>query len=272
MIDYFYTILLGIIQGVTEFWPISSSGHLVIAHELLRFEFADNVSFDVALHLGTLAALLIYFRKDIGVYIVAFFKSFANWNLVNDSNQRLAWYVVVGSIPAGLVGYFLATYIETVLRSTWLVAILLIVVGALLLLAERVAKQNKGLSDLRWGGALLVGLAQALALVPGVSRSGITIITGLWYGLKRRTATRFSFLLSIPAVFGAGVKKMYDLESIGLSGHDWGLLAIGFITAAVIGYAAIRFLLRYVANHSLNVFAYYRFALGAVLILYLMLS
>jgi len=270
--DYFYSTLLGIIQGLTEFWPISSSGHLVIAHDVLNFDFSDNLGFDVALHLGTLAALLIYFWRDIIKYIVAFFKSFANWNIKDSVDQRISWYIFIGTIPAGVVGYFIEDYAETIFRNSWLVAGLLIGVGILFIIFEKVFKKIKSLDNMSWTGAIVIGFAQVLALVPGVSRSGITIIAGLSQGLKRETAARFSFLLSIPIVFGAGLKRIVEVAGQGLQLSEWAAIVIGFIAAAVVGFFAIRFLLRYLVEHSLNIFAYYRFVLGFVIIVYLLLT
>jgi len=270
--DNLYSIILGIIQGLTEFWPISSSGHLVIAHDVLQFDFVDNLSFDAALHLGTLLALVVFFWRDIIRYIVAWVKSFANWNLQNDLSQRMAWFIFVGSIPAGVVGYFIDQWAETVFRNLWLVALLLIGVGLLFIVFERIFQKTKELAQMGWLTAIIIGLAQVLALVPGVSRSGITILAGLSQGLKRSVAARFSFLLSLPVVFGAGLKKMFELGSTGLEGSEWFVIIIGLLTAAVVGYMAIRFLLRYLENHSLNIFAYYRFLLGVVVIIYLLVN
>jgi len=270
--DYFYSGLLGIIQGLTEFWPVSSSGHLVIAHHALDFGFISELGFDVALHLGTLLALLIFFAKDIYRYILAFFKSFANWDLKNNMDQRLAWFIAVGSVPAAVVGYLVSDLAETIFRNLWLVASLLIGVGLLFIIFERIFQKTKGITQLRWSGAVIIGIAQALALVPGVSRSGITILAGLSQGLQRAAAARFSFLLSVPIVFGAGLKKIYDITNGGLPGSQWLMMVIGFVVSAVVGYFAIKFLLRFLETHSLNVFAYYRFFLGAVVIVYLLVS
>ncbi len=269
--EYIYSIILGIVQGLTEFWPISSSGHLVVAHEMLDFDFVNNLGFDVALHLGTLFALVVFFRREISAYIVALFSSFANWNLAHDMQQRLAWYIALGSVPAFIVGYLVMDYAETVFRNLWLVAGLLIGVGLLFFVIERVARQAHGLERLSWKSALLIGLAQAAALLPGVSRSGITIITGMGLGLRRVHAARFSFLLSIPVVFGAGMKKMYDLTAVGISGAEWVVMAVGLATAAVVGYFAIKFLLRFLEHRPLNAFGWYRIALGIIIIAFIVL-
>ena len=270
--DYFYSGLLGIIQGLTEFWPVSSSGHLVIAHQALDFGYISELGFDVALHIGTLLALLIFFSKDIYRYIVAFFKSFANWDLENNIDQRLAWFIIIGSVPAAVVGCLIADLAETIFRNLWLVASLLIGVGLLFIVFERIFQKIKDITQLKWSGAIIIGIAQALALVPGVSRSGITILAGLSQGLKRAAAARFSFLLSVPIIFGAGLKKTYDIANEGLPGSQWLMMGIGVVVSAVVGYFAIKFLLRFLETHSLNVFAYYRLLLGAAVIVYLLVS
>lgn len=269
--EYINSIVFGIIQGLTEFWPVSSSGHLVIAHEFLNFNFVDDLGFDVALHLGTLVAVVAFFWKEISTYIVAFFKSFANWNLQHDTNQRLAWYIAIGTLPAVCAGYLVADYADSIFRNLWLVASLLVGVGIVLIVAEKIFQQKNDLSNLSWKGALTVAFSQILALVPGVSRSGITIIAGLSQGLHRAAATRFSFLLSVPIIAGAGFKKIVDVAQQGLGSEQWMVMASGFLSAAVVGYIAISFLLRFVEHRSLNVFGYYRIGLGILVMLYLVL-
>lgn len=268
--EIIHSIILGIVQGLTEFLPVSSSGHLLIAHDLWHWEFVDNLSFDVALHLGTLLALVIYFWKDIVRYIVAFLRSLAKWNLKNDLEQRFAWYILVASIPAGLFGFAFESTIDEKLRNLWLVAILLIGVGFLFLFAEKYFTKRKEIKELSWADAIIIGLAQVLALAPGISRSGITLVAGLSRGLKREAAARFTFLLSIPVVAGAGAKKMLDAYQGNLGGSEWVNLLIGALTAGIVGYAVIKWLLNYLANHSLKVFAYYRFVIGAAVIIYLL--
>jgi undecaprenyl-diphosphatase len=268
--EFINSIILGIVQGVTEFLPISSSGHLVVAHDVLGLDFIDNLSFDVALHVGTLVALLFFFWNDIIKYIVAFAKSFANWDLKNNLDQRLAWFIFIGSIPAGVFGFAFESVIDEKLRSPWLVAVLLIAVGLLFLLFERLFAKTKELESMGLKGALVIGFAQVLALMPGVSRSGITILAGLAQGLKRQAAARFSFLLSIPVVFGAGLKKMLDVAQEQLPANEWLVLLVGALSSAVVGFYVIKYLLKYLSSHSLNIFAYYRFVLGAVIIVYLL--
>jgi len=269
--EYFYSIILGLVQGFTEFLPVSSSGHLVLLHNFLNFELADNLGFDVALHLATLFALLIFFNKEIVRLIKAFFQSFSKWDLKNNLDQRLSWFILIGIIPATLAGYFLEGQIETVFRSSYLVAITLIFVGLILLLAEKFSQKIADLKDLKFSSALIIGIFQAFALVPGVSRSGITIIAGLSQKLKREAAARFSFLLSIPVIFGAGLKKMIDLDFSSFTTNEITIFILGFLVALVSGYLAIKYLLRFLVNHKLNVFGYYRIVLGVVVLIILFL-
>ncbi len=272
MTDFLYAIVLGIVQGLTEFWPISSSAHLVIAHDLLKFDFVDDLTFDVALHLGTLVALLIYFWPEVVKYVTAFFRSLANWNLKNDFDQRMAWYIIVASIPAGIGGFLLEKWADTVLRSLWLVSSLLAALGIVFLIAEKYSKKEKKLEQLDWTSAILIGCAQVLALLPGVSRSGSTTVTGLARGLDRVAAARFSFLLSMPVIFGAGLKKMHDAYKANMNSHEWLVMITGAISAALVGYFAIRVLMRFFERHTLNGFAYYRFAVAGALMIYLVLK
>jgi undecaprenyl-diphosphatase len=269
--DFIYAIILGIVQGLSEFWPISSSAHLVIAHDLLKFDFVDDLTFDVALHVGTLLALLIYFRHEVVRYVGAFLRSLTNWNLKNDFDQRIAWFIIVASVPAAIGGFLLEKWADTVLRSLWLVGGLLGAVGVVFLIAEKYSSKKRSFEELDWKTSILIGCAQVLALFPGVSRSGITTVTGLSQGMSRLAAARFSFLLSMPVIFGAGMKKMFDAYKAGVSSHDWLVMLTGATTAALVGYFAIRVLLKYFERHSLNAFAYYRIGVAAALMIYLVL-
>jgi undecaprenyl-diphosphatase len=269
--DFIYAIILGIVQGLSEFWPISSSAHLVIAHDLLKFDFVDDLTFDVALHIGTLLALLIYFRLEVVRYVGAFLRSLKSWNLKNDFDQRMAWFIIVASIPAGIGGFLLEKWADTVLRSLWLVTSLLGGLGLIFIVAEKYSSKKRSIEEMDWKTSILVGLAQVLALFPGVSRSGITTVTGMSQGMSRYAAARFSFLLSMPVIFGAGMKKMFDAYESGVSTHDWLVMLTGATTAALVGYFAIRVLLKYFEHHSLNAFAYYRLGVAAALMVYLVL-
>lgn len=266
--SYFFAILAGAIQGITEFLPISSSGHLVTFHDMFNFNLPDNVLFDVVLHLGSLVAILLVFYKDILKIIRGFFSSLVNFNLSNNFNQRLAWMVIIGTIPAGILGFTFDHFITNTLHNNpiapLVVSFMLIGVAILFWVAERYATQQKDLRELTKMDSFILGCAQAVALIPGTSRSGITIIAGLSRNLKRSEAARFSFLLSVPVILGAGLKSFMDVT-------DWhqvslGILVIGFISAALTGYFAIKFLMKFLNNHSLNVFAWYRLVMGFLIL------
>lgn len=265
--NYLLAILAGVIQGLTEFLPISSSGHLIIFHNIFNLNLPDQLLFDVVLHLGTLVALLIFFYRDIEKIIRGFFSSLVNWNLVNNFNQRLSWLVIIGTIPAALVGYFFEDLISNNLRSGYLVAVMLILVAILFWLTEKYAARQKNIQSMTKLDSLIVGLAQVLALIPGTSRSGITIIAGMSRKLKREEAARFSFLLSVPIIFGAGLNKLMDLE--GFSGADNLLLLIGFIVSAIVGYLTVKYFLKYLSRYSLNIFAWYRLIIGCLILIWL---
>lgn len=257
-------IILGLVQGLTEFIPVSSSGHLVLLHEALGIS-EGGLTFDVALHFGTLMALIVYFHKDIVLLIQGL--------LGRNDYRRLAWWLAAATIPAVIGGVLLEDAAETAFRSPRLVAVTLISVAFLMLAAERFAKryQNKiKLKQVAGRQAIAIGIAQATALVPGVSRSGATITTGLFMGLDRVAATRFSFLLGIPIMVGAVAKVMTDDGVFSQISDESGMFAVGIITAFLSGLFAIRFLLRYLAHHTLAIFAYYRIGLGVLTLVFSM--
>lgn len=253
--DIVYSIILAIVQGLTEFIPVSSSGHLVILHDILSFNLTSDLAFDVALHAGTFVAVLIFFAKDIIYYIKNYFK--------------LIWLILLASIPAGLVGLLLEDIIDQVLRNTWIVAIMLVIVGILFIITEKYAKTEIDLKKLNWQQALFVGIAQILALIPGTSRSGITIIAGMFMKLKREQAARFSFLIAIPIFAGATLKKTWDLSKISIDSSEWVVIIIGLIVSGIVGYFCIKYFLKFLEKYPLNWFAYYRFILAFILIIYL---
>lgn len=253
-------IILGLVQGLTEFIPVSSSGHLVLLHHVFGVTDA-GLAFDVSLHIGTLLALFIFFHKELVLLIKGI--------LGHNNHKKLAWLIVAATVPAVVAGVLLQDVAETSFRSVNLVAINLIVVAFLMIAAERYAKKHydkkTALHKIRPRQALTIGFAQALALVPGVSRSGSTITAGIFAGLDRVAATRFSFLLAIPATSGAILKIMIDGGASEL-GSELEIVVVGIITAFLSGLFAIRFLIRYLARHNLNVFAYYRIALGCMVL------
>lgn len=256
-------IILGLIQGLTEFIPVSSSGHLVIAHHVLGV--ADSgLAFDVALHAGTLAALVGYFWKDLIVYAKSIFKK--------DNNTRLAYLLVLATIPAAVAGYLLEDKAQSQFRSVRLVAAAMLVFGLVMLLADRYYKsykQHNKLQDISTKQALVMGLAQAVAIIPGVSRSGSTITAGLFGGLDRVAATRFSFLLGIPITAGAILKVFSEGGVLQAAVEQQSVFLIGIVTALLSGLFAIKFMLGYLSKHGLGVFAYYRIGLGALILLIL---
>ncbi|MEN6559195.1 MAG: undecaprenyl-diphosphate phosphatase [Acidobacteriota bacterium] len=266
--DYLYSLLAGVIQGLTEFLPVSSSGHLVLIHDILKFDFFDNVLFDVAMHLATLVALVVYFRRDIVRLVRGFFASLSRRDLRNDPDQRLPWLILLAMVPAVAVGYLLESFIGAVLRRPAVVAAALALVAGLFFAAERFAAKTKTLAGMTAADAAAIGAAQAVAFIPGVSRSGITMAAGMGRKLTRTDAARFSFLLSIPTVFGAAVKKGLEIGAAG--GADWAVLAVGFVAALASGILAIRFFMGFVGRHSLRPFAWYRLALSALVIVWLL--
>ncbi len=252
-------VILGLVQGLTEFIPVSSSGHLIAAHELFGTT-ESTLVFDVALHVGTLVALVIFFWRDIlGLLRSA---------LTKNQQGKLARIIFVATIPAAGIGYVGADWIDEHLRRPEVVVMTMVVMGSAMLLAERYAESRakRKLEDIEMNDGVFVGFAQALALIPGVSRSGATITMGLFRSIKRADAARFSFLMAIPITAGAIAGSLLGAESGELSGQT-SLFVVGIIAAAVSGLFAIRFLLKFLGNNSLAVFAYYRFAFAAVLLL-----
>jgi undecaprenyl-diphosphatase len=262
-------LVMGIVQGLTEFLPVSSSGHLIIVPYLLGWDdpFIDSLVFSVMLHMGTLLALLTYFRADWLRIIPAWFASIRDRSIAGDPDRRLAWLLVASTIPAVIAGLLLNDLAETKFRSASLVAVTLVIGAAILWLAERLATRSKGIADLGVVGAVGIGVAQAIALVPGISRSGISISAGLYFGLTRESAARFSFLMATPITAGAGLFELRKIVS-GESGVDVsiGPLVIGMIAALLAGLVAIAGLLRFLRSNSTNVFVVYRVILAAVVL------
>jgi undecaprenyl-diphosphatase len=255
-------IVLGILQGLTEFLPISSSAHQLIVPAMLGWE-DPGAAFTAVTQLGTEAAVLIYFARDIGRLVVTWFRGLRDRAARADPDYRLAWLVILGTLPISVLGLLLKDQIETVARNLWLIATTMVVFGVLLGVAERVGRQKIDLERVTVGQGVAMGFAQALALVPGVSRSGGTITAGLFLGLTRPAAVRLSFLLAIPAVVASGLFELPDVFTPG--GPSGPQMVVATLIAFVLGYAVIAWLLRYVEHHSVYVFVGYRIALGAVL-------
>jgi undecaprenyl-diphosphatase len=263
-------LLLGVVQGLTEFLPISSSGHLILVPWVLDFHYLEqhpefNKSFDVALHSGTLVAVLAYFRHDLFLYARGVLRS-ARRRTVETTEERLGWLIVIATIPAAAVGALFEERIEDDLGQPWQIAILLAVFAILLYLADRLP-ERRDIEGLGWRDAALVGVAQAVALAPGTSRSGITITAGRALGLTRAAAARFSFLLLAPITFGAVLYEGVDLAFTGMPANSVRPFLVGIVAAAVSGFAAIWGMLRYLQTHSYDIFVWYRLIASAVVLL-----
>ena len=259
-------IVLGITQGVTEFAPISSSGHLILVPWFFGWTILNdptlNKTFDVALHVGTLVGALIYFRTDVWTYLKAWVASIRH-RRIGSVDERLAWALVVGTIPGAVAGALFESQIEEKLGQPWLIALMLAFWAIVLYVVDQRFPQDKGLADITVGRGLAMGTAQALALQPGVSRSGITISAGRAMGLDRETAARFSFLLALPIIAGAGLFKAFDLAQTGFQGYA-GPFFWGFVSSAVSGFLVIWGLLAYLRRHDFKVFLIYRLAVAVL--------
>lgn len=273
--NLFQAIVLGILQGATEFIPISSSAHLIIIPWLFQWD-DPGLAFDVALHLGTLAALLVFFARDWVRLIRAGIASIVERKIGDDVDRRLAWWLVIGSIPGALAGVLFESKIEELFHApnaqhtaSAMIAmgILIALLGTALFIAERIARHTRTLKQVSLRDAILIGCAQALAIFPGVSRSGATITAGLALGLERAAAARFSFLLSAPIIAGAGAKSVFSLLRDGIAPSELAFFGVGVISAAISGYLCIKFLLRFLQHHSTDLFVYYRWLLAAFVII-----
>ena len=262
MPDTIQAALLGVVQGLTEFLPVSSTAHLIIARALFGFD-GDKfgLAFDVACHIGTLIAVLIYFRVEVARMIAAL-PDLANPRRNEDA--RLIWLLVVGTIPAVVAGALFKNVIEDRMRTVLVCAVALAVGGALLVVADRLGSKTRRESSLTLGDAFWIGCAQAVALIPGVSRSGATITLALLIGMMRAEAARFIFLLSIPAILGAAASEAPKLLKGGVHGDERTLFVIGIVSAAIVGYATVKYFIQYLGRHSLDAFAWYRIALASV--------
>lgn len=270
MLELIQAIFLGTVQGLTEFLPVSSSGHLLLGQYFLGLDQERfGLPFDAAIHTGTVLAVVSFFWRDLLAMLRAFLRSLRGPDFA-DTQQRMAYLILVATIPAGLIGFFFEDFFETVVRSPWIVVVNLVLVGVLFIVGESVGSKRRKSSGLSFGEAVGIGLAQATALVPGISRSGATITLGLFLGLRRDEAARFSFLMSVPITAAAAILSLSDIAGRGMDGNEVLLFLAGSVTSGVVGYLAIRFLLNYLAGHSLRVFSYYRFALAAVVVFLLL--
>lgn len=273
------SIILGMVQGLAEFIPISSSAHLIIIPWLFGWNnpALTSLTFDVALHLGTLLAVIVFFASDWARVISAWFKSVIQFKIGEDPDRLMAWYILLACIPGGVSGLLMESKINEAFhsnpipRSSMLfMAGSIALLALLLLIADKYAQHRRSFNQIKARDALCIGLAQALAVIPGVSRSGSTITAGLALGLEREAAARFSFLLSAPIIAGAGLKSLYDFsEQMGagtIGKSELSIFPIGFIVAAVSGFFCIKYLLSYLKKHSAELFVWYRFALAAIVV------
>ena len=266
--NYFDAIILGIVEGLTEFLPISSTGHLTIAEKMLGLEVDDPAvtGFTAVIQMGAIAAVILYFARDIWNIVRTWLLGLVKPEYRGHRDFRMGWYVIVGTIPVGVVGLAFRDVIKNDLRSLWVVAVALLGWSAVMWAAERSARQDRSEKGLNLTDALVVGLFQCVSLIPGVSRSGATISAGLFRGLDRVTATRLSFFLSIPALLAAGIFEMKDAL-----GGDIGVgeTVVGTVVSFVVAYASIAWLLRFVAHHPITWFVPYRVGLGVLLLVLL---
>ncbi|MCU1406875.1 MAG: undecaprenyl-diphosphate phosphatase [Glaciihabitans sp.] len=275
--NFLEAIILGLVQGLTEFLPVSSSAHLRIVGEFLGTGGDPGAAFTAITQLGTETAVLIYFWHDITRIISKWFKALFRKVPQDDPDVRMGWFIIVGSVPIVVLGLLFQDQIETTLRSLWIVAFTLIGFGILLGIADHVGKKEKRLKELTWGSAMIFGFAQALALIPGVSRSGGTITAGLFLGFDRRAAARYTFLLAIPAVFGSGLYQVYKTVSdpcvaaAGCTPEIFGAAetAVATVVAGVVGFVVIAFFMNYISKRSYLPFVIYRIVLGIALIVLL---
>ncbi|MGI9073621.1 MAG: undecaprenyl-diphosphatase UppP [Bryobacteraceae bacterium] len=262
----YQAIILAIVQGLTEFLPVSSSAHLIVIPEFLHWKDGGLV-FDVALHVGTLAAIIIYFFKD-WIQVIANGLGFSYAGSRPDENSRsLLWYLVIGTIPGAIAGWKLDHYAESAWRSPFIIGVAAILVAIYMAVADRASGEKKGLDQMTWPGAIAVGIAQAFAIIPGVSRSGSTIATARLFHLDREAAARFSFLLSAPIIAGAAVKKFADIHKEGGVPPEMRLpYLVGILVSGVVGIAVIAFFLKYLRRNNLSVFVWYRVIFGIIVI------
>lgn len=263
----FWSTILGAIQGITEMLPVSSSAHLVLSPWLANLE-DQGLAFDVALHLGSLVAIIIAFRTEWLNLIKKGLSLFKQKMKPVSHDQKMIYYLILATIPGALAGYFFEDLAESALRSPYIIVFTLVFYGALLMLMNKKGKKNKDFSKITLSDSIFIGTAQALALIPGTSRSGITITAGLFRGLKKEEAAKFSFMLSAPIILGAGLFKVPSIPTAELgSPAIWA----GMLASLIFTFLAIKFVLGYVKNHSYNIFAYYRFLLAFLVLILIIL-
>jgi undecaprenyl-diphosphatase len=268
MMEWWQAVVLGIIEGVTEFLPVSSTGHLTIAEKLMGYQIdsAGITAFTAIIQIGAILSAILYFRKDIIRVASAWITGLFSKKARKKSDYKFGWAVIIGSLPIATVGLVFQDEIETVLRSLWFVAIMLIAWSGVMWYADRIATQKLKEDNVGWKDTLKIGLAQCIALIPGVSRSGATISAGLMLGFDRVTATRLSFFLGIPALVAAGILQAVTHAQYIDEGVGWTATIIGIVTSFIVGYISIAWLLKFVSNHDFTGFVIYRLVIGVVLI------
>lgn len=269
--DLLQAVVFGIIEGITEFLPVSSTGHLTIAEKLMGFSINDPdiTAFTAIIQAGAVLATVLYFWKDIVRIAKAWFRGMLQPAARTTQDYRFGWAVIIGSIPIGIVGLLFKDQIETTLRSLWYVAIALLLWSVVMWVADRLGKQTRHEKDTTWKDTLIIGIVQCLALIPGVSRSGATMSAGLLRGFDRVTVTKLSFFLSIPALLAAGAQQGISEFGNISNGVGWGPTIVATIVSFIVAYAAVAWLLKFIAKHTYNVFIVYRVALAIVLIVLL---
>ena len=266
--DWLQALVLGIVQGLSEFLPISSTAHLRIVPHLLDWP-DPGTEFSAVIQLGTLVAVILYFRQDVWQLSTAAIQSLLKRELLRTTESLMAWSIAAGTIPVVVLGLGFKDFIKNEARELWVIGTALIVLAIFLYLAERLSPRNRDIKQLSFLQIQWIGLTQALALIPGCSRSGSTIMGGLMVGLNREAAARFSFLLGLPAIFGSGLYELKELIELGVSSDGYLNLAVGISAAFVTGYLSIEFLLRFLRNHGTLVFVIYRIVIGTGILLFL---
>jgi undecaprenyl-diphosphatase len=270
-VNIFEAVLLGAVEGITEFLPVSSTGHLTILEKLLGYQIdaTDITAFTAIIQSGAVLATVIFLRKDIVRIVAAFVRGLLHRQAREDPDYRFGWAVILGSVPIGIIGLAFQDTIETTLRSLWFVAGALIGWSAAMAFADHAATQFRHEDDVTWKDTLVIGIVQCLALIPGISRSGATMSAGLLRDLDRVTVTKLSFFLSIPALLGATVLQVYQEAGNISAGVGWANTLTATLVSFIVGYAAVAWLLKFIAGHSYSIFIAYRLVLGAVLVVLL---
>ena len=265
-------IILGIIQGLTEFLPVSSSGHLAVTQQLLKVPEDRILFFTIMLHLGTLFSIFFVYSKDIAIIIVEFFRLFkeavtGKGFRINNEHRKLGVFIIIATIPTGIMGILLGNIFESFFSSTLIIGIALLITGTLLWMAENFGSGRRDIRDMHWSDAPIVGIFQGLAIAPGISRSGSTIVGSLFRGLNKELATKFSFLISIPSILGAAILEFKDVFEIGMGDISVGVTIVGVLTAFISGLFAIRTLISLIKKEKLYYFSFYTWAVGLIVII-----